>query len=104
MATISILWGLPRGEWLLCLRKSVVSPTCVSLRPKDSQALMSNLIAIASRVTDGPMEDVADTVAAGLGGGPAGILFNADRLYPLGGPGPPVERTHLDASVALPCL
>src|SRR6202163_2581113 len=50
------------------------------------------------------MEDVADTVAAALGGRPAGLLFNGDRRYQIVVRVPDVQRNDLDALGALPIM
>jgi heavy metal efflux system protein len=50
------------------------------------------------------MEDVADTVAAALGGRPAGLLFNGDRRYQIVVRVPDVERNDLEALGALPVM
>jgi heavy metal efflux system protein len=50
------------------------------------------------------MEDVADTVAAALGGRPAGQLFNGDRRYQIVVRVPDYQRNDLEALGALPVL
>jgi cobalt-zinc-cadmium resistance protein CzcA len=50
------------------------------------------------------MEDVADTVAAALGGRPAGQLFNGDRRYQIVVRVPDFQRNDLGALGALPVL
>jgi cobalt-zinc-cadmium resistance protein CzcA len=50
------------------------------------------------------MEDVADTVAAALGGRPAGLLFSGDRRYQIVVRVPDVERNDLEALRALPVM
>jgi cobalt-zinc-cadmium resistance protein CzcA len=50
------------------------------------------------------MEDVADTVAAALGGRPAGLLFNGDRRYQIVVRVPDAERNDLEALGALPVM
>ena len=50
------------------------------------------------------MEDVADTVAAALGGRPAGLLFNGDRRYPIVVRVPGEQRDDVDALGALPVM
>src|SRR3984893_9704552 len=50
------------------------------------------------------MEDVADTVAAALGGRPAGLLFSGDRRYQIVVRVPDFQRNDLEALGALPVL
>lgn len=50
------------------------------------------------------MEDVADTVAAALGGRPAGLLFNGDRRYQIVVRVPGDQRNDIDALGALPIM
>jgi cobalt-zinc-cadmium resistance protein CzcA len=50
------------------------------------------------------MEDVADTVAAALGGRPAGLLFNGDRRFQIVVRVPDAERNDLEALGALPVM
>jgi cobalt-zinc-cadmium resistance protein CzcA len=50
------------------------------------------------------MEDVADTVAAALGGQPAGLVFNGDRRYPIVVRVPGDQRNDIDAVGALPIM
>jgi heavy metal efflux system protein len=50
------------------------------------------------------MEDVADTVAAALGGRAAGLLFNGDRRYQIVVRVPDAERSDLEALGALPVM
>jgi len=50
------------------------------------------------------MEDVADTVAAALGGRPAGLLFSGDRRFQIVVRVPDVQRNDLDALGALPVM
>ena len=50
------------------------------------------------------MEDVADTVAAALGGRPAGQLFNGDRRFQIVVRVPDFQRNDLEALGALPVL
>ena len=50
------------------------------------------------------MEDVADTVAAALGGRPAGLLFKGDRRYQIVVRVPDAERNDLEALGALPVM
>jgi cobalt-zinc-cadmium resistance protein CzcA len=50
------------------------------------------------------MEDVADTVAAALGGRPAGFLFDGDRRFEIVIRVPSAERNDLDALGALPIM
>src|SRR5262249_5861405 len=48
------------------------------------------------------MEDVADAVAAALGGRPAGLLFSGDRRYQIVVRVPDVQRNDIEALGALP--
>jgi cobalt-zinc-cadmium resistance protein CzcA len=50
------------------------------------------------------MEDVADTVAAALGGRPAGLLFNGDRRYQIVVRVPDAQRNDIKALGALPVV
>ena len=50
------------------------------------------------------MEEVADTVAAALGGRPAGLLFNGDRRYQIVVRVPDFQRNDLEALGALPIM
>ena len=50
------------------------------------------------------MEDVADTVAAALGGRPAGLLFNGDRRYQIVVRVAGFQRNDLEALGALPIM
>jgi cobalt-zinc-cadmium resistance protein CzcA len=50
------------------------------------------------------MEDIADTVAAALGGRSAGLLFNGDRRYQIVVRVPDFQRNDLEALGALPVL
>jgi cobalt-zinc-cadmium resistance protein CzcA len=50
------------------------------------------------------MEDVADTVAAALGGRPAGLLLNGDRRYQIVVRVPGVQRNDIEALGALPVM
>jgi heavy metal efflux system protein len=50
------------------------------------------------------MEDVADTVAAALGGRPAGLLFNGDRRYQIVVRVPADQRNDIEALGALPIM
>jgi cobalt-zinc-cadmium resistance protein CzcA len=50
------------------------------------------------------MEDVADTVAAALGGRPAGLLFNGDRRHQIVVRVPDVQRNDIEALGALPVM
>jgi heavy metal efflux system protein len=50
------------------------------------------------------MEEVADTVAAALGGRPAGLLFNGDRRYQIVVRVPDLQRNDLEALGALPLM
>jgi cobalt-zinc-cadmium resistance protein CzcA len=50
------------------------------------------------------MEEVADTVAAALGGRPAGLLFSGDRRYQIVVRVPDFERNDLKAMGALPVM
>jgi len=50
------------------------------------------------------MEDVADTVAAALGGRPAGLLFSGDRRYQIVVRVPGDQRNNVDALGALPVM
>src|SRR5712671_2127865 len=50
------------------------------------------------------MEDVADTVAAALGGRPVGLLFNGDRRFQIVVRVPEVQRNDVEALGALPVM
>jgi cobalt-zinc-cadmium resistance protein CzcA len=50
------------------------------------------------------MEDVADTVAAALGGRPAGLLFSGDRRYQIVVRVPSDQRNNIEALGALPVM
>src|SRR5258707_2208195 len=50
------------------------------------------------------MEDVADTVAAGLGGRPAGLLFNGDRRFQIVVRVPHAQRNNIETFGALPLM
>jgi cobalt-zinc-cadmium resistance protein CzcA len=50
------------------------------------------------------MEEVADTVAAALGGRPSGLLFDGDRRFPIVVRVPDAQRNDLDALGALPVM
>jgi len=50
------------------------------------------------------MEDIADTVAAALGGRPAGLLFNGDRRYQIVVRVPGDQRNDIEAVGALPIM
>jgi cobalt-zinc-cadmium resistance protein CzcA len=50
------------------------------------------------------MEDVADSVAAALGGRPAGLLFNGDRRYQIVVRVPDAQRNDIKALGALPVM
>jgi heavy metal efflux system protein len=50
------------------------------------------------------VEEVADTVAAALGGRPAGLLFNGDRRYQIVVRVPDAQRSDVEAIGALPVM
>jgi heavy metal efflux system protein len=50
------------------------------------------------------MEDVADTVAAALGGRPAGLLFDGDRRFQITVRVPNIQRDDLEALGSLPVM